>query len=295
MENTNRFISLLSDYGFKVTFADEADTLFLRKSLAALIQSPHEIKEIEFLRNEFPGLTKESRGGVYDLSCQDENGNYFIVEMQLGHYKHFIQRAKFYAFHRLNTLVERGKYKFDSLTPIYCISFLAKDIYPKSEQYYHFATLKNQVGEELDRQIVHIIVEIGKFDKEPPKINKDLDKLIYIMKQSDTIKDSKQLPEFAQEDWIAQALKKVDKSKMTSEQRMWFEMSMAKKGSILEMQREERERQRAEGRAEGKAEGKVEGEKRKATEAARAMKKDEMPTDKIALYTGLSVEEIEQL
>jgi len=74
---------------------------------------------------------------------------------------------------------------------------------------------------------------------------------------------------------------------MTTEQRMWFEISMAKQGSILEMQREERERQRAE--------GETKGEKRKAMEAARAMKKDNMPTKKIALYTGLSIQEIEQL
>ncbi len=239
MEDSNRFISLLSDYGFKITFADETNTLFLRKSLQALIQSPCEIKTIEFLRNEFPGITEDARGGLYDLFCQDEKGNSFIVEMQLGHYKHFIQRAKFYAFHRFNTLVERGKYKFDNLTPIYCIGFLAKNIFPESEQYYHFATLKNQIGEELDRQIVHVIVEIDKFDKGRTTIDSDLDKLIYIMKQSDTIQNSSQLPDFAEEDWIEQALKKVDKSKMTPEQRMFFEFAMAKKGSLLEMEEEE--------------------------------------------------------
>jgi len=72
---------------------------------------------------------------------------------------------------------------------------LAKNIYPESEQYYHFATLKNQVGEELDNQTVHVIIEISKFDKTPQQINSNLDKLIYIMKQSDTIKDSSQLPD----------------------------------------------------------------------------------------------------
>ncbi len=136
-------------------------------------------------------------------------------------------------------------------------------------------------------QIVHIIVEISKFGKTPQQIESDLDKLIYIMKQSDTIQDKKQLPGFAQEDWIAQALKKVDKSKMTPEQRMWFEISMAKKGSIIEMEREERERQLEEGIVEGK--------KQKAIETALIMIKENMPTEKIALYTGLSIEEIEQL
>jgi len=73
---------------------------------------------------------KISRGGVFDLVCEDEKQRTFIVEMQLGYYKHFIQRAKFYAFQKFNTLVEKGEYKFDNLTPIYCIGFLAKGIFP---------------------------------------------------------------------------------------------------------------------------------------------------------------------
>ena len=130
MENEKKFISLLSDYGFKVAFADESNTLFLRKALQALIKSKTPIKKVQFLRNEFVGITEESRGGVFDLVCEDEKQRTFIVEMQLGYYKHFIQRAKFYAFQKFNTLVEKGEYKFDNLTPIYCIGFLAKGIFP---------------------------------------------------------------------------------------------------------------------------------------------------------------------
>lgn len=48
MKNESKFISLLSDYGFKATFADESDTLFLRKSLQALLQSDVSISEVEF-------------------------------------------------------------------------------------------------------------------------------------------------------------------------------------------------------------------------------------------------------
>jgi len=143
MENDKKFISLLSDYGFKIAFADESNTLFLRKALQALIQSATPIKKIQFLRNEFVGITEESRGGVFDLICEDEKERTFIVEMQLGYYKEFIQRAKFYAFQKFNTLVEKGEYKFDNLTPIYCIGFLAKGIFPESKEYYHFARLRN--------------------------------------------------------------------------------------------------------------------------------------------------------
>ncbi len=177
MKKTPQFISMLSDYGFKATFGNESDTLFLKTALTALIQSETPIKDIVFLRNEFIGSAKESRAGLYDLMCQDENGHSFIVEMQLGPFPEFIQRAKFYAFQRFNTLIRKGEFDFGAIPKIYCIGFLAKMIYPFSEQYYHFGMLKNQFGETMDNQLMHIIVEISKFDKKPEEIESNLDTL----------------------------------------------------------------------------------------------------------------------
>ena len=51
----------------------------------------------------------------------------------------------------------------------------------------------------------------------------------------------------------------------------------------------------AEGRAEGRAEGIAEGLAKGKMDNARKMKADNMPTDLIAKYTGLTIEEIEAL
>ena len=90
--DNQRFIPLISDYGFKVTFGNEANSLFLRQSLQALIKSPIQITEIIFDKNTVEGYTTDSRSGVYDVSCTDEQGNHFIVEMQLSDYPQFLQR-----------------------------------------------------------------------------------------------------------------------------------------------------------------------------------------------------------
>ena len=50
-----------------------------------------------------------------------------------------------------------------------------------------------------------------------------------------------------------------------------------------------------EGRAEGRAEGKAEGRAEEKMDNARKMKADNMPTDLISKYTGLTIEEIEAL
>ena len=79
-----RFISILSDYGFKATFGNEANTTFLKKALQALIDSPIPIKSVSFVKNEISAITLDSRSGIYDIACVDENENHFIVEMQLS-------------------------------------------------------------------------------------------------------------------------------------------------------------------------------------------------------------------
>lgn len=217
------------------------------------------------------------------MICVDEQERTFIVEMQLGYYEQFMQRTKFYAFQKFNTLVRKGNYKFDDLTPIYCIGILAKGIFPKSEEYYHFGRLKNQKGEELDDQITHIIVEIDKFDKEEVDIKSDLDKLIYIMKNLEHIKGLDELPKFLTEDWIEQAMNKVDKSQMTPEQRMFFEMMLAKNGSIIAMMEKEKE------------ELKEEGAHQAMLQMAKQMKQAGESIEKIMKYTNLAEEEIEKL
>lgn len=283
MKNKQGFISLLSDYGFKVAFADESNTLFLRKALQALLQNNTPIKRVQFSRNELTATTSKARGGLLDLICIDEQKRTFIVEMQLGYYKEFIQRTKFYAFHKFNTLVERGNYKFEQLTPIYCIGLLAKSIFPNSKEYYHFGRLKNQKGEEMDKQITYIIIEIDKFKKKEAEIQSDLDKLIYIMKQSGKIKGLDELPKILTEDWIEQALSKVDKSQLSPEQRFQFEMMLARNGSLIEMRQQE----------DKLLVEKV--QKQESINTAKKMKQEDIDCAIISKITGLSIEEIEQL
>jgi len=291
MNNNNRFISLLSDYGFKVTFADESNTLFLRKALQAMIQSEAAIASVQFLRNEQPGTTKEARGSVFDLICVDEKNRTFIVEMQFSPYKNFIQRSKFYAFHQFNTFIEKGQYHYEDIPPIYCIGLLAKGIFPQSNHYYHFGRLKDQEGLEMDDQLTHIIIEIDKFNKAVHRIDTELDILIFTMKHSKDIKKSDQLPEFMEADWIQQALKKLDISQMTPEAYRDYQYAMEQQAHILN-QRKKEDQQLVD-----KTTQKVQQETTRAIkiEQAKKMKVMGMAHEVIVQVTGLSIEEIEQL
>lgn len=241
MDETNeekRFISMLSDYGFKITFGNENHPKFLRKALQALIASDIPIRKVKLTKNEVSATTKDSRGGLFDITCEDEQGRVFIVEMQLFDFSNMIHRAKFYAFHRFNIMVRKGKYRFNDLKKIYTISILAGRTYG-TDLYHQIGTLKNQNGELMDDQITHVVVELDKFRKTLKQIETDLDKLLYTMKLTDAITENTQLPDFMKEDWLEETLKELDKANMTPEQRAELEMTIA--GNVSEREALENE------------------------------------------------------
>ena len=168
------YLPITSDYGFKATFGNPDNTLFLRRALQALIRAEVPIREVTLEPTAFAGLTAESRGGIFDLSCVDETGRHFVVEMQLAHSPHFLQRLKFYAFHRLNALVQRGRYHWGALPPIYCVALLRHGILP-GPAYHTVANLRTEAGELLDTQLTFVLAELDKFRLPVTEIHTDLE------------------------------------------------------------------------------------------------------------------------
>lgn len=278
--DNERFISILSDYGFKVTFGNESDTRFLRRALQALIQSPIAIQEIQFIQNEIQGLTRDSRSGIYDLFCVDERGNNFIVEMQLGKYPEFIQRMKFYALYRLNTLILKGRYKFKGLPKIYCIGILAENIFPHIADYHNVATLKNVKGELIDDQTTFITVELDKFSKMSSQVQTDLDKLIYTMKTIETVTESTQFPPFWTEEWLEAAIRELDTRALSPEKRLAYEMTLS--ANALAVENEQKKVQEA-------------LDAKNIDVVTKALKGNKLSVEEIADYSGVSVDFVSEI
>lgn len=226
------FIPIISDYGFKATFGNETNTLFLRKALQVLIQSDIPITEVKFDKNTFEGITQDGRSGIFDLACTDQKGNQFIVEMQYGDAPYFIQRMKFYALHKFNAMVKRGKFDYGTLTKIYCVAILANNILPYAD-YHHLANLRNQKAELIDEQMTFVTVELDKFSLQETECQNDLEKLIYTMKTIHTVTQTTQFPEFWNEDWLKVAIDELDSRKMTPEEKASLEMLIARNAEAV--------------------------------------------------------------
>ena len=295
------FVSLLSDYGFKVTFGNQHNTLFLRRALQALISSPLPIVAVSFEQTTFEGMTADSRSGLYDLACTDAEGNHFLVEMQVSRYPEFLQRMKFYAFTKFNTLVRRGDFHFASMPRIYCVGILLHTIFPALASYRQHLNLRNAQGELFDQQMHFITVELAKFDEAAPIVT-DLEKLLHLMKSLHKLRDVQDFPLFYREQWIREAIEELDRTAMTADERMHLEMSIVREVAVLDGHQadlaEAREQALAEGLAEGKAEGIAAGKAEgiaagKAEGMAAGKAEGEQEIIRLMLRnSGLSVEEI---
>jgi predicted transposase/invertase (TIGR01784 family) len=226
------FLPIISDYGFKATFGNETNTLFLRKALQALIKSDFAIKEVKFDKNSFEGISQDGRSGIVDLACVDENNNHFIVEMQYGEEPNFIQRMKFYALHKFNAMVKRGKFDYSSLPKIYCVPILAKNILP-FPNYHTVANLRNEKGELFDTQITFVTIELDKFTLTDNICKTDLEKLIYTMKMLHKVTQPIQFPKFWDEKWLKIAIDELDSRKMSPDEKANLEILIARNAEAV--------------------------------------------------------------
>lgn len=185
------------------------------------------IKEVKFDKYTFEGITQDGRSGIFDLACTDENDNHFIVEMQYGDAPYFVQRMKFYALHKFNAMVKRGKFDYGTLTKIYCVAILANDILPYT-QFHTIANLRNEQGELFDDQMTFITIELDKFTLQEVDCQTDLQKLIYTMRTIHTVTQTTQFPKFWDEAWLKVAIDELDSRKMTPDEKASLEILIAR-------------------------------------------------------------------
>jgi len=67
------------------------------------------IVDLVFNKNEYPGEISMEGVAIFDLTCADENGAQFLIEVQRGKQKYFKQRAVFYGSMLITSQAPKGK------------------------------------------------------------------------------------------------------------------------------------------------------------------------------------------
>ena len=94
----DRYINPFTDFGFKKIFGSEVNKDLLIAFLNTLLPAEAGIvSDLSFLPNEQVGRSEYDRRAIFDLYCENEKGEKYIVEMQRAKQNYFKDRSIFYA------------------------------------------------------------------------------------------------------------------------------------------------------------------------------------------------------
>ena len=88
-----RYISLLTDFGFKRIFGTAMNKDLLICFLNSLFNGRQVVKDVSYLNPKHVGDVYTDRRAIFDVYCEGENGEKFIVEMQNAYQTYFKDRA----------------------------------------------------------------------------------------------------------------------------------------------------------------------------------------------------------
>lgn len=97
MDNQERFINPFTDFGFKKLFVTEFNKELLIDFLNQVLGDRERIHDLTYLNTENLGSTATDRKAIFDLYCENEKGERFIIEMQNVEQQYFKDRSIFYS------------------------------------------------------------------------------------------------------------------------------------------------------------------------------------------------------
>lgn len=77
-----RYLNPHTDFGFKRLFGSEFNKELLISFLNAMFHGEQNVKDVTYLNSEQLGDRIDERRAVFDVYCENDKGEKFIVEMQ---------------------------------------------------------------------------------------------------------------------------------------------------------------------------------------------------------------------
>ncbi|MBF6655748.1 Rpn family recombination-promoting nuclease/putative transposase [Flavobacterium columnare] len=279
-----KYINPFTDFGFKKIFGEEACKNLLIDFLNTLLPQHDQIKELSFKNTEQLGITDLDRKAIYDIYCQNEKGEKFIVELQKAKQNFFKERTIYYATFPIREQAEKGEWNYH-LKSVYCIGILdfTFDDYesePEKSEVVHTIKLKNQNGKVFYDKLTYIYLEMPNFKKQETDLNSRLDKWLYFIKN---LEDFQNIPTIFKDEVFTQAFEKAELANFGQWELDKYESSLKvyrDLKSIIDTAFDD-------GKEEGKIQGKI--------ETAKSLKKLGISIEIIMQSTGLTQEEINKL
>jgi predicted transposase/invertase (TIGR01784 family) len=279
-----KYINPFTDFGFKKIFGEEASKPLLIDFLNALLPQQNKIIDLSFKNTEQLGQTEADRKAIYDIYCENENGEKFIVELQKAKQNYFKERTIYYSTFPIMEQAEKGEWNYN-LKAVYCVGILdfTFDDYenePEKTEVVHTIKLKNQNGKIFYDKLTYIYLEMPNFNYTEADLKTRLDKWLYFIKH---LEDFQTIPAIFKDEVFTQAFEKAELAKFNQTELDSYESSLKifrDNKAVFDYARDT-----------AFDEGKIE----RTNEIAKKMKLRGIPSKDISDITGLSENEINNL
>lgn len=254
----DRYINPLTDFGFKRLFGTEPNKNLLIDFLNVILPPQHQVKDLTYRSTENLGNSPLDRKAVFDLYCESEKGEKFIVEMQKAKHNYFKDRSIYYASFPIQEQAEKGNWNY-KLEPIYTIGILdfVFEEDKNEDRLLHIVELKDQDCQVFYEKLKFIYLELPKFQKTINQLSNHFDKWLFLLKH---LPDLEEPPLLLQENVFMQLFEVARITNFSQAEREAYESSLKyyrDMNGVIETAREEGMTQGIQvGMAQGVQEGK---------------------------------------
>ena len=267
-----RYISLLTDFGFKRIFGTAINKDLLICFLNSLFDGKQVVKDVSYLNPEHVGDIYTDRKAIFDVYCEGENGEKFIVEMQNAYQTYFKDRSLFYSTFPIRE--QAALLNFD----------MNEEAFEKEKIRHSVQLCDTATHKVFYDKLEFIYVEIAKFNKSLEELETLYDKWLYALKN---LYKLTQRPKELCDKVFDRLFEEAEIAKFTPQELREYEASKIAyrdiKNSVDTAKRE------------GIAEGMEKGMEKKSHEIAKKMLTKGMDEATVMEITGLSAELIQQL
>ena len=291
-----KYINPHTDFGFKRLFGSEFNKELLKSFLNAIFRGEQDVKDVTYLNSEQLGDRIDARRAVFDVYCENDKGEKFIVEMQNVYQEFFKDRTIYYSTFPIREQAQRGgdwDFHLNSVYTIGLLNFNFAEGLNEAKRWHHEVKLMEvDTKEVFYDKLTYVYIEIPKFDKTESELVTMYDKWMYVLKNLSNLMER---PSSLQERVFTRLFEQAEISKFNPTELKQYEDSVNAYRDIINAIKTAEKKKYAEGLAKGHAEGLAEGELKKSKEIATKLKSTGMPAEAISKMTGLSVDEINKI
>ena len=279
-----RYISLLTDFGFKRIFGTDPNKELLINFLNSLFDGEEVIKDVKYLNSENVGDVYTERKAIFDVYCENENGEKFIVEMQNAYQTYFKDRSLFYSTFPIREQAPKGSDWNFCLKKVYVVALLnykmSDEAFDSSDTIHTIALMDTKTNKVFNTKLMFKYVEVGRFDKTDEELTSLSDKWMYVLKNLSRLNNR---PAALREKIFSKLFAAASVASFTPTELREYEDSLKAYRDIKNSL------------DTAKEEGREEGREQRNIEIAKKMLAAGMHIDIIINMTDLSKDEIEKL